>query len=48
MLLSPPGDGEVYVWDMKTRDCVHHFTDEGCIDGTSIAVSPNGQYIATG
>jgi len=38
----------VYVWDMKTRDCVHKFTDDGCIQGTSLAVSKNGHYIATG
>ena len=41
-------DGEVYVWDMNTRDCIHKFIDDGCIKGTSIAVSPNGQHLATG
>ncbi len=42
------GDGKVYVWDMSTRDCVHSFTDEGCLTGTKLAVSPNSQYIACG
>ena len=42
------GDGEVYVWDLNTRDCIHRFVDDGCIDGTAITVSKNGQYLATG
>ncbi|KAK2170425.1 hypothetical protein LSH36_3g28021 [Paralvinella palmiformis] len=47
-MFSHGDGGEVYVWDMKTRDCVHKFTDDGCIQGTSLAVSKNGHYIATG
>ncbi|XP_064404926.1 U3 small nucleolar RNA-associated protein 18 homolog isoform X2 [Halichondria panicea] len=47
-LLSSGSDGKVYVWDMSTRDCVHSFTDEGCLTGTKLAVSPNSQYIACG
>ncbi|XP_033632404.1 U3 small nucleolar RNA-associated protein 18 homolog [Asterias rubens] len=47
-LLSFGDDGEVYVWDMKTRDCVHKFVDEGCIQGSTISVSRDGQYIACG
>ena len=43
-----PGDGKVYVWDMSTRDCVHCFTDEGCLLGTKLAVSPSGTHIACG
>ncbi|XP_068581927.1 U3 small nucleolar RNA-associated protein 18 homolog isoform X2 [Cebidichthys violaceus] len=41
-------DGEVYVWDMRSSRCVNRFTDEGCVKGTSIASSPNGQYLACG
>ena len=41
-------DGVVYVWDMNTRSAVHKFTDEGCLQGTAIAVSQGGQYLATG
>uniref|UniRef100_A0A8C2ZNP1 U3 small nucleolar RNA-associated protein 18 homolog n=1 Tax=Cyclopterus lumpus TaxID=8103 RepID=A0A8C2ZNP1_CYCLU len=41
-------DGEVYVWDMRSSRCVNRFTDEGCVKGTSIAASPNGQYLACG
>ena len=38
----------MYVWDMSTRDCVHCFTDEGCLTGTTVAISPNGRYVACG
>ncbi|XP_041359672.1 U3 small nucleolar RNA-associated protein 18 homolog isoform X2 [Gigantopelta aegis] len=41
-------EGCVYVWDMKTLDCVHKFYDDGCFRGTTIAVSPNNQYISCG
>ena len=42
------GDGEVYVWDLANRRCIHKYVDEGCISGTTIAVSPNSEYIACG
>ncbi|XP_069786017.1 U3 small nucleolar RNA-associated protein 18 homolog [Narcine bancroftii] len=41
-------DGQVYVWDVKSRRCVNRFTDEGCLRGTCISVSHNGQYVACG
>lgn len=41
-------EGDVYVWDLDRRDCIHRFYDEGCTKGTSIALSPNGQYLACG
>ena len=44
----PSGDGEVYVWDLSSRRCVHKFTDEGCVLGTKVAVSPDGQRVACG
>jgi len=40
--------GEVYVWDINTRRCVHKFVDDGCIAGTCIAMSPTQQYLACG
>ncbi|XP_057375284.1 U3 small nucleolar RNA-associated protein 18 homolog [Daphnia carinata] len=40
--------GEVYVWDMNTRTCVHKFVDDGCITGTALAMSPTQQYLACG
>nr|XP_020478820.1 U3 small nucleolar RNA-associated protein 18 homolog [Monopterus albus] len=41
-------EGEVYVWDMRSSRCVNRFTDDGCVKGTSIATSCNGQYLACG
>ncbi|XP_070596141.1 U3 small nucleolar RNA-associated protein 18 homolog [Erythrolamprus reginae] len=40
--------GEVFIWDVKSRRCLNKFTDEGCLHGTSIAISKNSQYIACG
>lgn len=36
------------IWDMNARTCMNRFYDDGCIGGTSIAVSPNNQYLACG
>jgi U3 small nucleolar RNA-associated protein 18 len=47
-LLSFGTDGKVYVWDVASRTCIHHFTDEGCVVGNRVGVSPNRQYIACG
>ncbi|XP_054833150.1 U3 small nucleolar RNA-associated protein 18 homolog [Eublepharis macularius] len=41
-------EGEVFIWDVKSRRCLSRFTDEGCLRGTCIAVSKNGQYVACG
>lgn len=41
-------EGEVYVWDMRSSRCMNRFQDDGCVKGTSIAASPNGQYLACG
>ncbi|XP_053160112.1 U3 small nucleolar RNA-associated protein 18 homolog [Hemicordylus capensis] len=41
-------EGEVFIWDVKSRQCLNRFTDEGCLSGTSIAVSKNSQYVACG
>ena len=42
------GDGVVYVWDVAARECVFRHRDEGCVNGTCIAVSPCGRFYATG
>ncbi|KAJ1523333.1 hypothetical protein ONE63_001204 [Megalurothrips usitatus] len=47
-LYSTGDGGDVYVWDMHSRSCIHRFTDDGCIVGTSLALSPNEQYLACG
>ncbi|XP_028268122.1 U3 small nucleolar RNA-associated protein 18 homolog [Parambassis ranga] len=41
-------EGEVYVWDVRSSRCVNKFIDDGCVKGTSIAASRNGQYLACG
>nr|CAD7570892.1 unnamed protein product [Timema californicum] len=40
--------GEVYIWDMSARACVHRFLDDGCVVGSSLAFSPNSQFLACG
>lgn len=47
-MFSAGGDGEVYVWNMNTRSCVHKFRDEGCLNSTTLAASADGQYLACG
>lgn len=43
-------DKTVNVFDMNDRGhlCFHKFNDFGCLSGTSIAISNNSQFIATG
>ena len=43
-------DKDVHVFDMNDRGnrSLYKFTDYGCLSGTSIAVSNNSQFIATG
>jgi U3 small nucleolar RNA-associated protein 18 len=47
-MFSHGGDGQVYVWDMDTRACVHTFVDEGCFNGTALTVSKDSRLLATG
>lgn len=47
-MFTAGGDGEVCIWDMNTRSCVHKFRDEGCLNSTSLAASRDGQYLACG
>ncbi|ORY53100.1 WD40 repeat-like protein, partial [Rhizoclosmatium globosum] len=47
-LYSIGGDGEIYQWDLATRQCVHRFFDEGAVNVHNLAVSPDNSYIATG
>ena len=39
---------EMYVWDLNSRTCMHRAMDDGCIANSSVAVSPSGQFLATG
>lgn len=47
-IYSSGSEGRVYVWDLKTRACRSKFIDQGCKEGTSLIVSPNGQLLACG
>ena len=47
-LYSCGSDGVVYVWDIRMQRCIKQFVDEGNLGGSSMAVSPSGQIIASG
>ncbi|XP_075229924.1 U3 small nucleolar RNA-associated protein 18 homolog wicked [Lycorma delicatula] len=48
LLYSHGDDGKVYVWNMKTRTCINKFVDDGCLNGTSVCISPNDKLLACG
>lgn len=41
-------DGQVYVWDIASRKCLHKFSDEGSFKTTSMTMSPDGRFLACG
>lgn len=47
-LLSLGSDGVVHTWDLRMRRCVSQLSDFGNTQPTAMAVSPNGQLLATG
>ena len=48
-LYSTGTAGQVYVWDVRySKRCCHKFWDQGCVKGTTLRFSPNGQFLATG
>ena len=47
-LYTTGGDGEVYIWDMRSRRCAVKHRDEGSVGGTAIAASTCGSYYAVG
>lgn len=42
------GDGVLYTWDVRSQRCLAQQRDEGAVDVTALALSPDGSYIATG
>jgi len=38
----------MYIWDLNTRTCINRATDDGSLSCASLAVSPSGQFVATG
>ncbi|XP_072747783.1 U3 small nucleolar RNA-associated protein 18 homolog [Anoplolepis gracilipes] len=47
-LITHGHGSEMYVWDLNTRTCINRAVDDGCISCASLAISPSGQFIATG
>lgn len=47
-LFAHSDDTEVTVFDLRTQRMEHRFVDDGCVNGLSLALSPNGKFIATG
>jgi len=47
-LITAGSDGEVYVWNVKSRTCQHRFIDDGALKTISLAVSDDSRYIAAG
>ncbi|KAM3922689.1 U3 small nucleolar RNA-associated protein 18 homolog [Leptodactylus fuscus] len=39
---------DVYVWDVNSRRCLNRFEDDGCLRGTTLAVSRDGRYVSCG
>lgn len=47
-LFTHSTDNEVNVFDLRQQRTSHRFTDDGCISGRTISISPNGRLLATG
>ncbi|XP_076641325.1 U3 small nucleolar RNA-associated protein 18 homolog wicked [Halictus rubicundus] len=47
-LVTHGDSSEMYIWDVNSRSCVHRAIDDGCLTCASIAMSPSGQFLATG
>lgn len=41
-------EGEMYVWDVASRRCLHRFIDDGSLLTTTIGVSNSNDYVALG
>lgn len=47
-LFSHGDDNEVTVFDLRKQRAEHRFVDDGCVNGTALAISENGKLLATG
>ncbi|KAG8932692.1 hypothetical protein FRC02_000723 [Tulasnella sp. 418] len=47
-LMTLSQDGEVYIWDIRTRRCMRKWKDESSFGGTVLDRSRNGKYHAIG
>lgn len=47
-ILSHSSDAQINIFDIRSQKVLHRFYDEGCVNGSSLAISPNGQLLASG
>lgn len=47
-LFSHSDDNEVTVFSVRTHRVEHKFVDDGCVNGTTLTISDNGKFLATG
>ncbi|CAI9300648.1 unnamed protein product [Lactuca saligna] len=47
-LVATGGDGQIYHFDTRSMSCFHKGVDEGCLTGTALGMSPNGNIFAAG
>lgn len=47
-LMLVGGDGIVQTWDLRTRQCMSRFVDEGNMRASAIATSRGQRWLATG
>jgi len=47
-MYSVGDEAEIYQWDLNMRKCIGRTQDTGGFSTTTMAVSPNGQMVATG
>lgn len=47
-LFSHSEDNEVSVFSVRTQRVEHKFVDDGCVNGTTLTISDNGKFLATG
>lgn len=47
-IYSHSKDSEVTIFDIRTQRALHRFIDDGCVNGRTVSVSPNGHLLATG
>lgn len=48
ILYSVGEDREVYIWDLRKRQCICRHFDEGMAQIATVASSPQGRFYATG
>ncbi|XP_066598487.1 U3 small nucleolar RNA-associated protein 18 homolog isoform X2 [Prorops nasuta] len=47
-LITNGNGNEIHIWDIASRRCIHRAIDDGCLSCSTIDLSPNGQFFATG